>query len=282
MTGYPQDRRLCNKPTALRGIPCHCATPWRGLYVNFPLCRHNVDFLQLHQDTRAGKTHQNPLWSRDLKGFTLFELLVAITIFSFLVTAMYGGLNSLLSNAEALTRSASVYEAARVCLDRVAKDLRSVYVSVPPAYTVPEFNDEPDPYRFVGSGTGQDVRLRFIAFSHVPLGKGLMAEAGRIVYYLHTPRGSDTRVLMRNDMVLQYDTKIEEGNDPVVCENITSLELVFYDADGWEHDRWDSDSSEFSYATPRAVRIRLVVEEGGRRYPFETMISLPVYREKVE
>ena len=215
-------------------------------------------------------------------GFTLFELLVAIAVFALLTTAMYGGLNSLLGNAEALNRSASAYDAARSCLDRMARDLRSVYVAMPPAYETPGFDADPDPYRFVAGGTGQDVRMRFVSFSHVPLDRGLTAEAGRIVYYLYTPEGSGTRVLMRNDRVLQYDADMEEGRDPIVCEEIASLDLLFYDGNGREHDRWDSDSSEFDYATPRAVRIRLVLDADGRRYPFETVVGLPVCREPVE
>ncbi|MFZ5563705.1 MAG: PulJ/GspJ family protein, partial [Thermodesulfobacteriota bacterium] len=163
------------------------------------------------------------------RGFTLVELLVAVAVFALLVSAMYGGLNSLLGNADSLTRSASVYEAARVCLDRMAQDLQSVYVTLPPAYVIPDFNADADPYRFTGNGTGPDVRLRFVAFSHVPLDRGLMAEAGRIVYYLHAPRGSESPVLMRSDTVLRYDAKMEEGADPVVCENVASLELTFYD-----------------------------------------------------
>ncbi|ABW66845.1 hypothetical protein Dole_1035 [Desulfosudis oleivorans Hxd3] len=215
-------------------------------------------------------------------GFTLFELLVAIAVFALLTTAMYGGLNSLLGNAESLSRSAVAYDSARSCLDRMARDLRSVYVAVPPAYETPGFDTDPDPYRFVANGIGQDVRMRFVAFSHVPLDRGLTAEAGRIVYYLYTPEGRDTRVLMRNDRVLQYDADTEEGQDPIVCENIASLDLLFYDGNGREYDRWDSDSSEFDYATPRAVGIQLVLDADGRRYPFETIVDLPVYREPVE
>ncbi len=217
-----------------------------------------------------------------IDGFTLFELLVAVAIFALMTVALYGAVNSLVSNTATLEKTASVYESARICIDRMVRDLESVYVSQPPAYEPPGFDSELDPYRFTADSNGGEASVRFTAFSHIVFSHGINVKAGRIAYYLYRQAGSDTGELMRSDTVLQYESTLQKGRDPVVCENVESFELVFYDADGQEFDHWDSESREFGYATPKMVKVKIVIKEGERLYPFETMVSMPVYRERID
>jgi general secretion pathway protein J len=57
--------------------------------------------------------------------------------------------------------------------------------------------------------------------------------------------------------------------------------MACFDEDGREYDAWDSDSGDFSYATPVAVRISLELEGINGILPFETMVVLPVHRKKI-
>ncbi|MDY6904798.1 MAG: type II secretion system protein GspJ [Thermodesulfobacteriota bacterium] len=217
-------------------------------------------------------------------GFTLMEILVAISLSAVVFTLLFGSFNLLISNVGAVKEGISVYQAARVCMDRITEDLRSVYVTLPPAYEPPDFDDDPDPYRFLADlSYGDDAELSFVAFSHLPLGSEIPAKAGRIRYYLYeTDTGG--RVLMRRDAVMRVDSdEMDDGNDPVLCEHVKALRFTFYDETEREYEYWDSDSREFDYATPRAVRIELVLEKDGeapRR--FETLVALPVYRKSIE
>jgi len=47
-----------------------------------------------------------------------------------------------------------------------------------------------------------------------------------------------------------------------------------------EHESWDSDSNNLSYATPSVVLISLEIEGRQADHRFETMINIPVFREK--
>ena len=220
-------------------------------------------------------------------GFTLAEILVAISIFAVLVSIVLGSLSFMLSKASSIKEGITAYEEIRVCLDRMTTDLRNVYVSVKPGYEPPGLDDDPDPYRFVCENPrGEGTLLEFTAFSHLPLGGGIPSRIGHIIYYLHET-DQDGLVLMRRDTTLATDDKAARfddsqwGMDPILCRHVKALSMICYDDAGTEFESWDSDSGDFSYATPVAVRVRIVIDGEPTGYPFETAVGLPVFREKV-
>lgn len=220
-------------------------------------------------------------------GFTLIEILVAISIFAIVVSILFGSFSFLFSRADRVKDDIAVYQQGRICFDRLTRDLHSLYVALPPAYEPPDFDDEPDPYRVTAeTAGGGESYLRFSAFSHLPLGGGVPVRIAEIIYYLDATEDRGL-VLRRRDTVLKSTEEAFEQlsdiddsvNDPVVCEHVQSLEFVFLDTGGNGHEYWDSESNEFDYATPRAVRVILVAGSGEAEHRFETTIDLPVYRE---
>ncbi len=220
-------------------------------------------------------------------GFTLAEILVAISIFALVVSILFGSLTFLLSRTEMVREGVMVYEEARICLDRISTDLQAVYVSGRPGYEPPDIDDDPDPYRFLCEASqAEDTRLEFTAFSHLPLGGGVPAMAGKIIYYLQETE-NDGLVLMRRDVALKTDDsaekfsdKGEQGTDPILCRHIGSFNIICFDEDGTEYESWDSDSSDFSYATPSLIQVGIEIKGLHAGYRFETTIAPQVFREK--
>lgn len=200
-----------------------------------------------------------------------------------MIATVFGSYNFIFSNAEGMVAGVSTYEMAKNCLDRMAVDLRSVYVLLPPAYKQPEMDNPPDDYRIVGDIADVEnipfSRVRFTALSHLLLEGNLRDGIAEIYYYVQ-PSEVSGFVLKRSDNLQPYPSFEENSADPVLCEHVKSLTFLFYDQAGTEYDMWDSDSDEFGYATPRAIRIRLEVgdEETGRL--LETMVAIPAYRDK--
>ena len=102
-----------------------------------------------------------------------------------------------------------------------------------------------------------------------------------------------TIVLKRSDIGSVFFDETKEnntGNDPLLCERVKAFELIFIDLDGKSHEEWNSDSSNFDFATPYAVRIKLVIQHlgksgeksGEKSDSFATTIVLPSHREKNE
>ncbi|MGD8725603.1 MAG: hypothetical protein PVG00_16800, partial [Desulfobacterales bacterium] len=153
-------------------------------------------------------------------------------------------------------------------------------------YKPPEFDQPPDPYRLVASadeigGTGFAQTIRFTSRSHLPFenssGKGI----AEIVYYFQTTNDGYLE-LRRADNTYPYPEFEKKGSDPVLCKYVKSLSFKFYDSDGSEFDAWDSDSDEFGYATPTAIAVKLELAKNAETHTFETMVSLPLIRERVE
>jgi len=219
-------------------------------------------------------------------GFTLMEILVATAILAIVVTTVLVSFNSVFSTTEVLDESADIYEMAKNCLKRMTLDLESIHVSQRPIYKPPEFDQPPDPYRFVATasdtdGTGFAQNLRFTSRAHVGFEKISRQGIAEIIYYVKA--GDDGHLtLKRADNLFPYPEFEEKGSDPALCKYVKSLSFKFYDKDGIQFDTWDSDSDEFGYATPKAIAIKLELANKAVSHTFETMISLPISREKTD
>lgn len=221
-------------------------------------------------------------------GFTLFEILIAIFIFAIVVTTIFGSYNFVFSTVDDLDRTLTIDETARNCLDRMVFDLQGLYVSLPPEYQKPEFNAPPDLYRFAGEietvANEAFPRLRFCSLAHVALERSQREGVAQIVYYVQ-PDGNDSFVLRRSDTLYPYapyEPFQGKGSDPILCDDLKSLKIIYYDLEGNEDDHWDSESDAFRYATPRAVGIELELGRGSASRRFATMTLLPAYRPKSE
>ena len=218
-------------------------------------------------------------------GFTLLEILVALFIFAIVATTIFGSYNSVFSSAESIKEDMTFYEMAKNCLNRITIDLQSLYVSLPPAYSLPGDDDEPDPYRLVGDTTFVSnksfSRLRFTSLAHVALGTDQRQGIAEIIYYV-TPTNEGKYTLRRSDSLYPYEPVETKTGDPVLCEHIKALEFKYYAAEGEISDNWDSDAEDFKHSTPKAIGIKLVLGSDSRSQLFETTIKLPLNRNSME
>lgn len=243
----------------------------------------------LHISKRIGG---NPVQNE--KGFTLLEILIAIFIFAIVMTTIYSAFNAVISRNEAINQGRGHYEMTRNCLDRMTMDFTAIYVEQPPQYEPPDFDDPPDPYRFVCDeemvGTENFSRVRFAAHAHLPMDKEESRGIAEIVYYVdeiekYGAQYESHYVLRRSDTAFPYDEEdlfVEEEKDPVICREVKQFSVTCYDSEGETQEQWDSDESMGKYATPRAVEIKLRVSDGKTSHQFQTTVTLPVYREKIE
>lgn len=243
-------------------------------------CRAECSGFPLSVTLSAGSGGRHPA-----NGFTLLEILIAISIFAVVVTTVFGSFNFVFGNVEAIENGMTEYETARDGLHRMMADLRSLYVSQPPAYDIPENTVQQDPFRVVGEidavGNSEFSRLRFASLSHLPLGREWRQGIAEIIYYVEA-QPDDSVTLKRSDRLDFNEPLPEERNDPILCENVRALKFTYLDAEGDERERWNSDSEEYEYATPRAIRIQLAVGSGLQPNEFEVLIALPLYRDNPE
>lgn len=219
------------------------------------------------------------------RGFTLLEIMIAISIFAIITTTIFTSYSSLLSGSETSDQGTASYEMAKNCLNRMIVDLESIHLTLRPGYSPPVLGEPPELYRIVGEIFDiQGVsfpRLRFTSLAHLSFGGKTEKGIAEIVYYVQAS-GDGNYVLKRADNLYPYETFEEKVGDPVLCTDVKSLTFKYYDQDGTAYDLWDSDDEDFEYSTPKAIDINIELAESSDSLWFKTMVTLPVYRKKKE
>jgi general secretion pathway protein J len=218
------------------------------------------------------------------RGFTLLEILVAIFILAIVVSLVLSAFNGIFSNADRINISSDLSEMGNACLDRMAADLTSVHVLFYPRYKPPDLMEEkPELYRVVGEVRdlgGQTFSwLRFASAAHLPINHDSREGIAQIVYYVQeTDDGAF--IIRRADHLYPYPEFKENDTDPVLCEQVRGFKLTYFDGKDREFEKWDSQSEDTEYSTPRAIGIRLAIGDEASPYIFSTRIRLPAYRYK--
>jgi len=216
-------------------------------------------------------------------GFTLLEIMIAIFIFSVVITTIVISYRSLFGATGAIESHIADSEMARDCLERIRTDLRALYAPLPPEYQPSGVNEDVNPFGFFGesdmSGDMDAQRIGFTSLEHVPKDGGEGQGLAQIWYYLQR-NDRDTYHLRRSDHLYPFPEFEERATDPIVCDHIQSLTMTFIDGEGSPLEAWNSESGDLDFATPRAVHIKLEMgnpDDAPRTY--ESRIYLPVYRE---
>lgn len=260
--------------------PVSCIQNERGLPLRSNRYQGPVTLTQATSSQQLATRNSQPA-----TGFTLLEILIAIFIFAVIVTTIFASFRTVFSNTDVIQTGQTYYETAKSCLNRMTIDLQSIHVVLPPAYTPPDLDAPPDPYRVVADTDyikGQNFpRLRFTSLAHLPFTKNPHSGPAEIIYYV-AATDENTFILKRSDNLYPLQTLGVKSSDPVLCQGVKTLQFKFYDQKETEYEIWDSESEAYGYATPKAVHIRLELDTGSESLLFETMVTLPVCREPKE
>ncbi len=234
------------------------------------------------------RLHPNPLTRLPViqaAGFTLIEIMLAITLLAMITSMVYSSFTMVFANVEAVKDDKKIYEMAYSCLQRISEDLQATHVALAPEYKKPQFNSPPDPYRVVGDDTalgGQSFgRLRFTSLGHIGF-EGTRAEGvARIVYYVQDEADSPP-VLRRADDLYPFDEFEESNRHPVLCTDVKKLTFTYYDQQGGEYEYWDSESNDAKYATPAVIDVLLEIGNEDTTHRFQTRVALTMHRQPSE
>ena len=133
-------------------------------------------------------------------GFTLLEILIAVTIFSVLMLTLFSSLRIFLTSAHIIKQEVDQIERTTSSFKQITNDLKMIFITQPPRYSKPGFNSEPDQYRFEGQGS----ELSFASCCHVDYNNDLIDSIVRIVYYLRAGENHNTFDLCRKQMLPPY------------------------------------------------------------------------------
>lgn len=230
------------------------------------------------------RRHNNP-------GFTLIEMLVALTMIAAIVSMVYG-------SYAATSRSLEIYDSRLTCSQRtdlvvrlMARQLRCAYArpaepnraesgTVPgdtalrqATQGLPQSGEvrtlKPRPAFLGGKGNSRGEILDFITTAGLTGGLNGSQRLAR-VRYRYNPSLKMLAVSSQPHVDSTRQDDSASSWQPLLWR-VTRIELEFYDGSGWQ-PLWSSRSNR---ELPRAVRVHLAVEdEKGRTYRCGTTVEI--------
>ena len=232
------------------------------------------------------KHFENP---KEQKGFTLLEIMLALFIFSVVLSIIYAAYTGTFRNINETESQSELYQMARITLERMREDLESVYL--PPPVGDEEFEEEGFwSTGFLGKSEEIDGRsadtLRFLSTAHLVFDEeDKEAGVAQIVYdVIESEEEEEGFVLYRSDRSeFEQGVDEEEGAGLVLCEGIRAINLIYYDDSGQDYEGWDSMEAEEDARLP--ARVSIVLEFVNKANPeaplrFVTGVALPMAMEE--
>lgn len=208
------------------------------------------------------------------RGFTLLEVMLAVSILA-VVSSMVGfALSSTVSLLTATGNQKDIYRQARITLERMRDDLTAAVAD--------------GEVGFVGSKNeinGQQAdSVIFSSMAHLVFDGGRSEKGSTTITYEVVEDEDDpgSLKLLRSDSLSVFTEGNGDTKGYTLCANLRSLQLTYLDSDGQENDTWESvpdkDEEQESIFLPAAVLISLEFWQDSDQksvLPFRSGVWLP-------
>jgi len=210
-------------------------------------------------------------------GFTLMEIVIAITITSFIGLGIGVAFNNTIKAKETIETTAEHYRMLRTAMARMTREIGAAYVS--DRYDSKRYRDAFDrPTNFIGARD----KLMFTTLAHQRLSSDAKESDQMIVEY-QVKASVEKGVRNRNDLVRREKVVLEErmergGSEDVLFEGAKKIEFQYWNSERkqWE-DEWDTRRNDRKSILPTRVKLTLsAVDENGKevKYTTQTRIML--------
>ncbi|HOQ12471.1 MAG TPA: prepilin-type N-terminal cleavage/methylation domain-containing protein [Spirochaetota bacterium] len=200
-------------------------------------------------------------------GFTLIEMLVAVTLSSIILLMIYSAYSSVIKTVNYSKSVSSFYENLNFAIKRIDNDLANIY-----------WKEESKNLNFISDTFNGSSRLNFVVAEHkenrfifnlkeqLPLG-----DVHEVGYYLKPSDKRDTFLLIRRSSIDYDDAPLEGGSEEVILEKVKSLKFDFKYRSDWE-STWDSRNLK---KIPRLIKTTIVIENNSGQLEQYEFMSIP-------
>ncbi len=217
--------------------------------------------------------------AKDMKGFTLLEVLVSMAILVIIMAALYSAYTTNVEAIQIARQNGEVHQMARIVLDRMTKDLQSALIQL----SVPS-----DKIRLGLVGEDREVdgrradRVDFTTVTHLPLTeKGPASDLCEIGYLIEEDSEDKIFVLFRRDDPSVDEDFTKGGSLQEMARNVLEFNLTYQDSRGEDSDKWNTLEGMPASGLPVLIKVRLVLkDELNREHVFSTTIH-PELAERV-
>jgi type II secretion system protein J len=185
------------------------------------------------------------------RGFTLLELLIAMTMMSIIAASLYTSMSIGFRARESAEAVVEKGRAAEIAVELIKGMLTASMV--PNGILAGEFEgeDEQDEY-------GYDAdNLSFYTADYNPVEDELASDIEKVELEMSVREDTEERVIVRKTTTNLLSPRTIDPDEEVLCSGVRALNLRYYDGSDWA-DEWDSSDND--NALPQAVEITIVLE----------------------
>jgi general secretion pathway protein J len=194
------------------------------------------------------------------QGFTLLEIILAVTILALIGTMIYGGFSQTALNKARVEEDADHSRIVHMALERMTRELTMAFVST---HVNPSLDLRVVETAFIGKDHGNEDRIDFTSFSHRRLYRNAKESDQNEISYFVTEHPDEPRM---NVLARREQNRIDEdprrgGKSQILVENVTEFNIEYFDPliTDWVQT-WDSeDMLAQANRLPTQIRIRLSV-----------------------
>ncbi len=228
---------------------------------------------------------------RNNTGFTLIEMLVALTIIAAILAMVYGSFAATTRSIDASGTRLAAVERACFALRLMTRQIRCTFAprwssaSLPGSRQTGVARDfgpminrteaSPRTPSMLFRGNARDPRGEVLSFvTSSGLGAGADAPRGLFRVTYSYDRAASTLSISRQEQAEMSAGRLSPRHSDFLLGNVTSMELGFHDGRQWQQ-AWDAAQR---HELPRAVRVEITVtDEAGRTHSLGT--TIPVTQE---
>jgi prepilin-type N-terminal cleavage/methylation domain-containing protein len=203
------------------------------------------------------------------QGFTLLEILVAISIFAAVISLAYSSYNATFFIINSANAQTDTYSKAHIAMERIVEDLESFYPGKEILFkgTTETFGD----YRA--------DKLQFLSTAHVRLQPDSTSPGTVLISYtIEKDPNSETLLLYRTELSAT-DANENDGKKAsglLLCDNLLEVAFDYQNKDGENYENWGDEESEEDAPDLVTISLRFNdIEKEGAGILFQTGIRLP-------
>lgn len=196
------------------------------------------------------------------RGFTLIEIMIALLIFSLVMTMLFVSLRAFLKSSRSITASVESLESTSSAIKRIKADFEQLFMTQYPRYRIPEFGSSQDAHRFEGTQEfvdGTEVsQLTFSTLAHAATDGTQLHGVARVTYFV---KKNDKGFfdLYRSDMLMPFlKEDIFKCTHPVLARDLKGFVIIYTDHEGETSKVWNSDADDNNYEPPASVEFQLI------------------------
>ncbi|MGB5524066.1 MAG: type II secretion system protein GspJ [Polyangiales bacterium] len=213
-------------------------------------------------------------------GFTLLEVILAVSVLALVGTMIYGGFAQTALNKARVEGDIDESRIVHMALGRIARELTMAFVST---HANPSLDLRVVETAFIGNDRGKEDRIDFTSFSHRRLYRNAReSDQNELSYFVtQDPDDQDVQVLARREQNRIDADPRRGGTSQILVRNVEEFNIEYYDPllSEWVQT-WDTeDVLAQPNRLPTQVRIRLGVKHPSRRgktQTFGTRVTLPL------